>query len=94
MSGGDQALKRCVRRRAKLDTITCVHSHLHEPRSELITPAAVLRQVTARFERVDQTMSAAAGEAQPATDLGDCQAALLAGQQLENVEGPVRRLDR
>ena len=57
------------------------------------TAAAVLHQVPARVKGANEPVCAAPREAEPVSDLGDRQALRLRGEELEDVERAVRRLD-
>ena len=94
VSCSDESLEGPARNGPQFQAIACIQPQLDQSGSELIPSPAILRYVAPGRESVDQAMGAAACEAEPAADLRDRQTAWLTREQLEDVEGPVRRLDR
>src|SRR5207249_10519410 len=92
--GRHEPLQRAARRRAELEPIDDVEPELDQACAEVEPSTAILHQVAAGVKRAHEAVRAAARESKPLAYLGDRETLRLAGQQLEDVERPVGRLNR
>ena len=95
MGGGDEPLERASGDRPQLEPVGDAETELDDRRAErnASSVAVIAAQIPAPGDGLNESMRAAARNAEPAADLRDGQAVGLRREQLEDVEYAVSGLD-